>query len=372
MKRIGIFTWFNVQNYGTALQAFALYTFLAKKNEVYLVDYFNTKKISNLSYRIKLCVKYFLAPVLKIRDYFLSGNFIKGAKISRCYKNIKIYRCASTKKISSLEKFDILLTGSDQIWNPYYLEEFYLLGFSKNKNKISYSSSIGVQTIPYEKKDIYKNCLSNFSHIAVREKSAEFVLKTLLNRNDICTVLDPVYLLSKNEWTEFYKRGISRKIRNSAEKSGYIFCYFIGNRSEYKNYVEKIADAYNMPVIYIPSSENRNIALDGKRISFAGLEDFLCCIANAALVLTDSFHATSFSLIFEKQFIEFLRFNRTDEKSQNSRILDLLEKYCLDSRLFEGKSIPAKEIDYSVVTEKIKKDIDFAIKYLNAACGVEF
>lgn len=372
MKRIGIFTWFNVQNYGTALQAFALYTFLTKKNEVYLVDYFNTKKISKLSYRIKLCVKYFLAPVLKIRDYFLSGNFIKGAKISRCYKNIKIYRCASTKKISSLEKFDILLTGSDQIWNPYYLEEFYLLGFSKNKNKISYSSSIGMQSIPDEKKDVYKNCLSHFSHIAVREKSAEFVLKALLNRNDICTVLDLVFLLSKNEWTEFYKRRISRKIRNSAEKSGYIFCYFIGSRSEYKDYVEKIADAYNMPVIYIPSSENRTIVLDGKRISSAGLEDFLCYIANAALVLTDSFHATSFSLIFEKQFIEFLRFNRTDEKSQNSRILDLLEKYCLDSRLFEGKSIPAKEIDYSVVTEKIKKDIDFSVKYLNAACGVEF
>lgn len=104
MKKIGIFTWFNVQNYGTALQAFALYTFLAKKNEVYLVDYFDTKKISRLSYRIKLCVKYFLAPILKIRDCFLSGNFIKGVKISRCYRNIKIYRCAFTKKISSLEK----------------------------------------------------------------------------------------------------------------------------------------------------------------------------------------------------------------------------------------------------------------------------
>ena len=156
------------------------------------------------------------------------------------------------------------------------------------------------------------------------------------------------------------------------KNSNYIFCYFVGSRSEYKDYVEKIAGEYNLPVIYIPSSENRNIALDGKRINSAGLEDFLCCIANAALVLTDSFHATSFSLIFEKQFIEFLRFNRTAEKSQNSRILDLLEKYGLDSRLFEGKSIPAKEIDYSVVTEKIKKDIDFSVKYLNAACGVEF
>ena len=201
-----------------------------------------------------------------------------------------------------------------------------------------------MQSIPDEKKDVYKNCLSHFSHIAVREKSAEFVLKALLNRNDICTVLDPVFLLSKNEWTEFYKRRISRKIRNSAEKSGYIFCYFIGSRSEYKDYVEKIADAYNMPVIYIPSSENRTIVLDGKRISSAGLEDFLCYIANAALVLTDSFHATSFSLIFEKQFIEFLRFNRTDEKSQNSRILDLLEKYCLKDRIFEENIIPKGKI----------------------------
>ena len=83
MKKIGIFTWFNVQNYGTALQAFALYTFLAKKNEVYLVDYFDTKKISRLSYRIKLCVKYFLAPILKIRDCFLSGNFLERKSLSK-------------------------------------------------------------------------------------------------------------------------------------------------------------------------------------------------------------------------------------------------------------------------------------------------
>ncbi len=372
MKRIGIFTWFNVQNYGTALQSLALYTFLAKKNEVYLVEYFNTKKINKLSYRIKQCAKRFLAPVLKIRNCFLSGNFIKGLKISRCYKNIKIYSYDSIKKISDLEKFDILLTGSDQIWNPYYLEDFYLLGFLKNKNKVSYSSSIGVQSIPNEKKDVYKNCLSQFSHIAVREKSAEFILKALLNRNDICTVLDPVFLLNKDEWSEFYKKRISRKTRNNAENSSYIFCYFIGNRSEYKDYVEKITGKYNLPVIYIPSSENRNIVLDGKRISSAGLEDFLYYIANSDLVLTDSFHATSFSLIFEKQFIEFLRFDRTDEKSQNSRILDLLEKYFLENRIFEGNSIPDRKINYSFVTAKIKDDVDFSIKYLNMACDVEF
>lgn len=372
MKRIGVFTWFNVQNYGTALQSLALYTFLSKKNEVYLIDYFNTRKINKLSYRVKQWLKYFLVPVLKVRNCFLSGNLVKGIKISNCYKSIKIYRCNSKKKIANIDNFDILITGSDQIWNPYYLEDFYLLGFSKNKNKISYSSSIGVQSIPDEKKAVYIKCLSNFSHIAVREKSAELVLKTLLNRNDISTVLDPVYLLGKDEWTEFYKRRISKKIKNEAESSSYIFCYFIGNRSEYKDYVEKIANEYSLPVIYVPSSENRNIVLKGKRISSAGLEDFLCYIANAQLVITDSFHATSFSFIFEKQFIEFLRFERTDKKSQNSRIIDLLEKYFLTDRIFEGKIIPDKKIDYSAVTAKIKNDIDFSVKYLSTACGVEF
>lgn len=372
MKRIAVFTCFNFQNYGTALQALSLYKFLAKKNDVYLVSYFNTKKINLLSYRSKQWIKYLISPVFNLRNFFLSGNFIKGLKISRCYKNIKIYSCNSRKKILAIEDFDLLITGSDQIWNPYYLDEFYLLGFSKNKNKISYSSSIGVQSLPDEKKDIYRKYLSQFSNISVREKSAEYILKHLLNRDDICTVLDPVYLFDKNEWKEFYERRISKKMKNKVNGSNYIFCYFIGDRFEYKDYVDIISKKYGLQAIYIPSSENKNIVLNGKCIRSAGLEDFLFYIANAQLVVTDSFHATSFSLIFEKQFIEFLRFDRADAESQNSRIFDLLEKYELSNRVFEGNEIPVEEIDYSIVSNKIKKDIDFSFQYLNSACGKEF
>lgn len=369
MKRIAVFTWFNFQNYGTALQALSLYKFLAKKNDVYLVNYFNTKKINLLSYRSKQWIKYLISPVFNLRNFFLSGNFIKGLKISRCYKNIKIYSCNSRKKILAIENFDLLITGSDQIWNPYYFDEFYLLGFSKNKNKISYSSSIGVQSLPEEKKDIYRKYLSQFSNISVREKSAEYILKHLLNRDDIYTVLDPVYLFDKNEWKEFYERKISKKTKNIVNGNNYIFCYFIGDRLEYKDYVDIISKKYGLQAIYIPSSENKNIVLNGECIHSAGLEDFLFYIANSQFVITDSFHATSFSLIFEKQFIEFLRFDKSDEKSQNSRIFDLLKKYGLSDRIFEGKTIPFLNIDYTDVSKKIRKDVEFSSSYLNKICS---
>lgn len=361
MKKIGIVTWFNGGNYGTNIQALALYEYLSKNNHCFFISYCNYKRLGSFTFKLKSLARMFLKPVLYMQR--MKGAFIKGAKIKLMFSKCNIFHIKNKKLLAATDDFDVLVTGSDQIWNPYYLDDFYLLAFSKNKNKIAYSSSIGVSEIPEKYKNLYITALSEFKSIAVREKSAEVLLKDILKRNDIVTVLDPVFLISQNEWRLFYKRTSPSK-----ETEKYILCYFIGNREEYKLYSTKIANTYGLTTFYIPSVENMGIDLPGKKITDAGLEDFLSFIDNAELVLTDSFHATALSLIFEKQFFEFVRFKNDDTKSQNSRIYDLLARYGLSYRIYEGgDSVLLSKIDYDDVNKQLQRDIEFSKQYLDTA-----
>ena len=371
-KKIGIVTWFNIENYGTALQAISLYKYLTNQYDCTLIQYFDYKNIRPLYGKIKLSAKTILFFPLFVRRLMISGNIIKGLKISRVYKKINILSVKTKGQMKRIEAIDVFVTGSDQIWNPYYLKDFYLLGFTENNNKIAYSSSIGVQEIPAELEKTYIKYLSKFRHISIREKSSEAILKRVLSRNDICTVLDPVFLLSKKEWENFYAAEAKKLSNKRFIKEKYIFCYFIGKRKEYKIFCDSISSVAGISnVLYVPSAENKRISLNGRAVHSAGLEDFLFLIANAELVLTDSFHATVLSLIFEKQFIEFMRFDENDKKSQNSRIYDLLERYGIQNRIYKGESILKNRIDYSVLNKKLQADIDFSKNYLDNAIGGE-
>lgn len=363
--KIGIFTWIGIENYGTAFQVFALYTYLVKMYDVSLVKYFNLRKIGSIPYTIKTLTKIVFYLPLSILRFVKSGNIIKGIKISSVYKKMKILSINFQNQVCLIDDLDIFITGSDQIWNPYYLDDFYLLVSMDDKKKMSYSSSIGVSEIPTKYEKLYIEALLKFKSIAVREKSAETLLKNLLKREDVCTVVDPVFLLSKEEWINFYTKKPRRGCPNNEK---YIFCYLIGDRDIYTSYLDIISKKTGIQnIIYIPSVENKKIVLNGKCIRTAGLEEFLFFMANSELVVTDSFHATALSLILEKQFIEFIRFENNDSMSQNSRIYDLLGKYGLEKRIFDGESIPTDEIDYLKVKNKIKVDIEFSKNYLKDA-----
>lgn len=157
IKKIGIVTWFESENMGTNLQAYALYEKLHNLGyNVSLISYFRYRSWG-LSSQVKNLLEK-LGVLNFLRMNF--GNAVSRKRKIRIYKflhkNVKIERIYSRRQyLSLLERFNIFISGSDQIWNPNCLDSFYLLDFAIDKKKIAYASSIGVSAFPEDMKNVY-------------------------------------------------------------------------------------------------------------------------------------------------------------------------------------------------------------------------
>ena len=256
---------------------------------------------------------------------------------------------------------DIYLAGSDQIWNPYIIKEAFLLTFVKdNKRKISYASSIGVDKIPDCRKKLYKRALSQFYKIGVREKSAQKALSELLGK-EIINVLDPVYLLEKKDWENLILEKSPISMNNN-----YILCYFVGENQKWINDIKLLSEKTNMPVEII-TSEARKAPNIGFIHADFGVKEFLTALYNAKYVITDSFHAIAFCIIFNKQFAVYKRFKDSDKTSQNSRIYDILKLFGLENRLvssYKDLEVLEDAIDYENVNVIIEKEKHKSLNFL--------
>ena len=368
-KRITLVTWLGGGNYGTSLQSFALHrklqdlgytvTFCAGcpkkftvKNKIkYLLELFgiNLSSIKKIIKRSKLTAKQH-----KLQD-FIKHNYNLARPIN------------SKKQLDNLvECTDVFVTGSDQIWNTVNcFNPFCFLDFAKDKKRIAYASSMGISDFPDEHKPEVRRLLSKFQHIGVREQTAAKAISNLLGRNDVQQVLDPTFLLNKNDWV---------KISQSASieidiPQRYIFCYLIGNNPWYKEQIADVMESTGIDkLIIVPAVENKDFSIEGATIyDAAGPLEFVKLIKEATLVCTDSFHATALSLNMEKPFVEFMRFSDESKGSQNSRIYDLLGRYNLSHRIYNKSDKRwGESIDYisvsGLINEDRKKSLDFLVE----------
>lgn len=368
-KNIGIVTWYKAENFGTNLQAYALYK--------YLVDMgYNCCMINEFTYA-HLGLKYKILNILHIIGIqsIIKKYFGKAKNRERLRKaidffdkntNIRyVYNTNSYLKL--LREVDTFVSGSDQIWNPNFLVPFYLLDFAADNKRIAYSSSLGVSSINDVQKKLLTPLLNKYDAIGIREQTGVDLVNSLIDSNNAIQVVDPTLLLSKDSW---YSLAETSTLVISGE---YIFCYMIGDRI---NYAKEIADVIRKSgykkVCIVRSCENPNFSLMIENVEVVyipsnGIEDFLFLLYHSTLVCTDSFHATVISMKFQKQFVEFMRFAFNDPKSQNSRIIDILHAYEVSSQIYndQWKYIPV--IDYGVVNNKISKDINKSEIFLKEA-----
>ena len=145
---------------------------------------------------------------------------------------------------------------------------------------------------------------------------------------DVVTVCDPVLLLERDMW----EREIAELNKN--RKNQYILCYFLGQNDTYIKVADTLASRFGLEIRSICTSywSYKNCKNPEKAV---GPLEWLKLIADAEIVLTDSFHATAFSLIFNRNFFVMKRFSDSGKKSQNSRITDLLKKVELSSRIVD-------------------------------------
>ena len=261
---------------------------------------------------------------------------------------------------------DLFITGSDQIWNPYCggFNPMMFLEFAGEKKRIAYSSSIARLEFPIEVRERARMDLMKFQHIAVREKSSVDLLNKLLDRNDIQLVLDPTYLLSREEWQEFGNRAtIEFEVPER-----YIFCYFVGDR--YEDYDAMVRDVMYKTgikdVVTVDCTGSPMNYGDGIIYRDGGPYEWVYLLSHSSLVCMDSFHATVFALGFHKDFVHILK-TKGDKStaSQNSRMYDMLGRYGLKYKLYEKTSKEwLKPIDYINIDRAISEEVNSSLGIL--------
>lgn len=358
-KKIGIVTFHNAINFGAVLQCYALFKKLQLMGfDVKIIDYRNKsieKEYSLFSFKLLNNLKETISNMLK-QILFMPENYLKKRLFKKFIKN----NCILTKKcihknLNNNNEFDILVTGSDQVWNKDItggLDPVYMLDIGTNVDKISYAASIGKDDIPENDAKDIGNYIKTYKGISVREKKLESALKKAGNKN-VVTVLDPVFLLSKTKWEELIKEPIV--------KEKYILVYMMEYNDNVRNIVDSISQRTGLKVVTFNRINRYNNILMNKYIT--GPEEFLNYIKNAELVITNSFHATAFSIILKKQFFTI------KHSTKNSRIEEILTKTELLDRLLTTIDDINEErindiIDYVNVEKSLNNEREKSLKFL--------
>lgn len=338
MKKIGIMTWLYYQNYGTALQATALFHSIKKLGyDPYEISY--TPRSLNKKFEWD-----FLSILKKgkeVLQHQLNGNY-QSKKKTALYENFLTQNlkftgsCNTEPELQDLKtELNAFVCGSDQIWSPSCFDEKYFLSYIDDPNKIvAYAPSIGLTHIedPIIAKEM-KSLISRFRYLSVREQQGADLIQRLCNKKAE-VVLDPTLLLSPEEWSAFANQAVCNQ---SNLPKQYIICYFLGDYTRYMEKVKEISQALHMPYLVIPQFKKQAAGRDAVPFD-VGPAEFLKLWSNASYAITDSFHGVAFSLNFKVPFTTFKRFRDNDPINQNSRILNILHITDLEDRLVDEKT----------------------------------
>lgn len=262
---------------------------------------------------------------------------------------------------------DLFITGSDQIWNPYCggFNPMMFVEFGEDKKRIAYSSSISQPMLPKSLEQRVKRDLLKFQHIGVREQRSVDLLNELMERTDVRLVVDPTYLLSAEEWTDFGKKA---ELEFPLPEK-YIFCYFVGSKRKdvYERMVQDAKRFTGIEDVITLECYNRSLNYGGGVLyKDAGPYEWVYLLKHASYVCMDSFHATVFALKFQKDFVHALKNEDTEVGSQNTRMYDILHRYGLSHKIYKssGHTSWQMKIDYSNVDTIIEAEIKESLKFL--------
>ncbi len=340
-----IVTLHRAENYGAALQAYALKNYLC-----------------GLGYRVGI---YDAEQIPAPRNTSPRGRLIGLAKGTANFFNRKHIKIRSTKfKTFAEEYFEInrcnsakaYIAGSDQVWNPIVFNPYYYLDFvPENSVRASYAASIGVTELPDSTKNQYREYLLKFDYISVREVSAKVAIGKFIPEKNIRVDLDPTFLLTKQEWEKLSYKGTNNI------KGDYILLYILHipeNINELCRWLKKELDA-EIVLIDGDGYLGMKIAHD-KTIKDAGPEDFLALIRDAKAVVTSSFHGTAFSILFEKEFYSVLN---ADFPGRVANILNYFELFPI---LSNQKSFSRQRADYYRIRNKLEENRRNSEAYFNS------
>jgi len=364
-KRTGTLTFHRALNFGSALQAYALQNYIIQKlhyeNEI--IDFIPDGQSEIYHFFIpNKNIRSLYSNIMRISTFRIFQNKKKSFSHfinNRLMLSEKVYTDENIV-IEISDKYDWLIVGSDQIWNPICSDfswTYLLEGISGNK--ISYSPSLGDSKFKGDEEQKFMNCLKNFSKVSVRELRAADHIKEASQFTINPEVLpDPTFLLDMSD----YDKIVGERII----KEPYIFFYSVTFDQLLLNAVNEISRNYKLPVITVYTAGNsyrfhkNNIRMSKKESP----EDFINLIKYADYVLTNSFHGIAFSIIYRKKFFYLGDFVKSD------RIHNIFSQCQLESRGIDYKNgipfdILRDEIDYSICNKALEYMQQQACEYLS-------
>lgn len=348
-------------NYGGTLQAFALQHVLKGLGcQPITINYRKTKPVINPFRLILSRVKQRVFNG-KVIYSFTDDDILNISKHHNNFiaKHIKyttaIYSIDELSDFFSSSNFDAVIVGSDQTWRPRYsprIDSFFLDFLSPNKKikKIAYASSFGTDDWEFtdEQTSRFSKLLRSFDSVSVRENSAVTLCSEHLGVLPE-HVLDPTLLLDKDVYLEL--------INNFEPKGkGKVFNYVLDKSQEKRDIIKNVCDLLGKDFFatYPEHSEKevRKIK-DYSEYIYPPIEEWIRSFYDADFVITDSFHGTVFSLIFNKPFISI-----GNESRGKARFISLLSMFNLENRLIshpdEINSVLIHEpIDFDIVNLKL-------------------
>ena len=378
---IGVCIRYFHENYGGMLQAFATIKLLEKNGYDYEIIRYNKKK--DLKFVLKSLPRVFNRILIndkkeafqkklsfKKHPEFAEKDKIRMAAFNRFrerefQKLSKINNGYAALKENAL-KYDVVLTGSDQLWSPAGLPtNFYNLMFAPdNVKKVSYASSFGVKYIPWYQKNRTAEFLKRLDCISMRENAGKEIVKDLTDK-DVPVVLDPVFLFNEKEWKELIPE-------KEMYKEDYIFAYFLGKNEEHRDAVKELAKKTGLKIVTLKHLD-QFVEYDEKFGDYAPYDvepsDFLNLLRGAKYVCTDSYHGAVFSIINKKRFVIFNRYADNAKHSKNSRIDTLCANMQIYNCRYDGdiNNIINQKIDYEKVDKIYNGLRKKSEEYLNNA-----
>lgn len=350
--RVGIMTWHYYANVGSNLQAYAMQKVL--RGMGFDTQFVNYRKKELDGDRFPKGMIKGLCDSLSFFPSFDTWRFQQ----DEFSQTRKTYKAEVARSLC--EEFDAVVCGSDQIWAPNVFDPVYFLeGVTDRVRKVSYAASIGLPDIPESLRSRYRKCLSHFDAIGVREDQGRDLIERELGLK-ATTVLDPTFLLSREEWLRL-------AIKSHTDAGKYIFCYFLGSPMRYSAAVAKAAEMTGLPVVaYLPESSAEGIpdALVLRRMAVPAFIDWL---QGASLVITDSFHGVALSVNLEREFAAYCRFDEDDAINQNSRVVNILRKLGLEDHLQPLGVFDPVPIDWNAVGNRLNSERASSRAFLESA-----
>ena len=329
---------------------------------LYLLNKKGIKKIGVIGVRHEPNIgnnllKYAISIKLKELGFkpYIIGTHWMNYNINFLKKNTNCVIIKKSFKEIKRNKYDILMVNSDQTWRRFD-EHFYDYGFLKfaetwNIPKFVYGASIGYNYWKFNQKEenIIKLLLKNFTGVSVREKgSIKLIEKHIGIKPKL--VLDPTLLINKN----YYLNLIKNYKSNINITEAYIFSYIISSDKKIKNYIQRACAQLKYKYYPVKSKEKNSI------------EKFIYGILHSKAIITNSFHGTIFSIIFNKPFITFIY-----EDVPKERFYSLEKLFGIKNRIVDCNEQPdinllntPLKINRTLIEIMKVKSIDFLKKNL--------